>query len=429
MKNLPDDELFNKLKVRLQNFEEHPDDDVWDAISNGMTKPEPHWIRPVERSAVLLAALLMFGTWYVTGTQPEHQQMLSQEGKETTLPLTTSPAQDEVKRILPPAPTADFALPQAKPAEGSHMSVHDTKVSDTKRDARRKTAWHLETPTKSFEDTKDIAYAETINSAITHAADATDSKQLATANQPEPIATEDSLTRPVTISPTLNKTDSLAVDIPSASKRPMKRARSWRLYGVATPSLTFLHVSPSTADDASFVSLNSPGVLSKERFSLQFEMGAQFTLARRFAVFTGLTYYHQSMELSLEQLASGTRAITTQHSTDFTFEPNTTTTTISYDMQNIGLTTGLLYSVSMGKIVHQFGAALQYEYGILQPSSESERRRSNSFLNYRISYRAEYGLTGQLSRFLYSRRLVARCSMMNCWMERSASNKAGQELA
>jgi hypothetical protein len=73
MKNLPDDELFNKLKVRLENFEEQPDEDVWEAISNGIARPEPNWIGPVERSSLLLAVLLMLGAWYALSIQSEQQ--------------------------------------------------------------------------------------------------------------------------------------------------------------------------------------------------------------------------------------------------------------------------------------------------------------------------------------------------------------------
>jgi hypothetical protein len=396
MKNLPDDELFNKLKVRLENFEEQPDEDVWEAISNGIARPEPNWIRPVERSSLLLAVLLMLGAWYALSIQSEQQPILSHDRKETILPLAVPRLQDEANSTLPLAPSAAVESPDVISSENS-----DTSVSNATRRDRNVTIHNIGPLTKGFEARKsDIAYAGAINGTNAPTTTAMNNNPLATSNDPDSTAAVDSLTSVVEASPTLNIADSLAVATTALTRVPSKRAQSWRLYGVAMPSLTFLHVSPSTADDASFVSLNSPGVLSKERFSLQLEMGAQLMLARRLAVFTGLTYYQQSLDVSLEQLASGTRSTTTEPSTDFTFEPNTTTTTINYNQKNIGLTAGLMYTVSVGKILHQLGASLQYEYGIFRRSSESDEGKTNSFLNYRIFYRAEYGLNEHLSLFV-----------------------------
>jgi hypothetical protein len=56
--------------------------------------------------------------------------------------------------------------------------------------------------------------------------------------------------------------------------------------------------------------------------------------------------------------------------------------------------------VSIGKIVNQFGGSLQYEYGLASTNHESRGQNTNHYINYRLLYRAEYGINDRLSVFI-----------------------------
>ncbi|HTF21847.1 MAG TPA: hypothetical protein VK658_27395 [Chryseolinea sp.] len=377
MKNLPDDELFSKLKSRLQNFEEPPDEDVWDAIAIGVSKTEPRWIRSIERSALLLSALLMFGTWYTLGTQPEIQPSLLQKSSAAKIPYTVN------RRISSSSP-----------------GVSDSKAVDSRTGDRPTAIKGTRSRIQPAEKTNGMARHEVMSAANALTTEAMGEGHSTVSGQREPVAVVDSAFLPAIIQSTAVRSDSSSQEPRTVATHSRKVQGRLHAYGVATPSLTFLHVDPSTSDDVAFDRLNSPGILSKERISLSFEGGVQFSISRRLVAFTGLTYYQQSMEFSLEQFTTGTGSYTPNHSLDFSFEPNTATATVNYRLQNIGVMAGVLYVVSTGKIVHQLGASLQYEYGLLQPAVESDRSSTQNYLNYRIMYRAAYKLNERLSVFV-----------------------------
>ena len=59
MKNLPEDDLFKALGDRLRDYQEQPDDDTWKNISTRIAPTEPAWIKWTDRSALLLALLIL----------------------------------------------------------------------------------------------------------------------------------------------------------------------------------------------------------------------------------------------------------------------------------------------------------------------------------------------------------------------------------
>ena len=70
MRNLPDDELMDKLKSQLQQFEEQPDDDTWDGIAPRISTAEPRWIRSAESSSLVAILLLFAVQWGLQSFQP-----------------------------------------------------------------------------------------------------------------------------------------------------------------------------------------------------------------------------------------------------------------------------------------------------------------------------------------------------------------------
>lgn len=172
------------------------------------------------------------------------------------------------------------------------------------------------------------------------------------------------------------------------------------MYIAGTPSLTFQQVTPSTSDDVSFLRLNSPGVLATERLSMSFETGIQVPVAKRLVLLTGLTWYQQSHKISLDQAAEGESTFIPAGDLRFAVVPGARNTTVNYSMRNIGITAGLAYAISVRKLVHQFGASLQYEMGLKNGSPETYDNASATYLNYRIFYRVEYAVNERVGVFV-----------------------------
>ncbi|MEJ1237173.1 hypothetical protein WBG78_03530 [Chryseolinea sp. T2] len=397
MKNLPDEELFERIKVRLQNFEEAPDEDVWAGIGSAISKPTSSTQTRNRYALILVLMLLSVGRGYLFQTSDPDATITSSSSSaqaslnaDTNTPTSNNDIASDI----------DNKIKDQSPAQNENMTeLKDMNLTSTSqlREAKsagviKETAGHtmpIVLPDAS-PGTNSGLHMDSVNHSIVYL----DSSLLIDSIKIDDVSV---------------KRDSITQEEIIVSAKPRKHESRWRIYGMATPSLTFQHVNPSTSDDATFDKLNSPGVLSSERLSFSFEAGAQFLVARRLNVFAGLSYYQQSAELSLDQIISGSSNIASNGGLEYEVQPNTITTTIDYHMQNIGLIAGASYVISVGKLVHQLGGGMQYEYGLINRSTETDSRSTKNFVNFRIFYRAEYGLNERMSVFVqpvFSRSLL-----------------------
>lgn len=472
MKNLPDDELFNLLKVRLQNFEEQPDDDVWETITRAISRPEPGWIKPAERSSLIIVWLLVFGGWYansVSGwwasdTRAKSGYALQSHDEATNAPASESPDVNvgaaQSGKALQQTPEGNLQelsvsnLPGSVSPRRSQSAIQrDPNVSSTRQDGARirdiDTRSSSTSPNDHFREATDLhatggnittpahqsvrdeqivspvspeevsisaGIATSSNKAESNSTESNKVKANEAASSGRNDSQKDSLVfaeftaaptdslQSVLITPkeitTRSLADSAGSNVSTVIPVIGRRKMAWQIYAVATPSLTFQHITPSGADEATFLKLNSPGVPAKERISMAFEAGVNFTVARRLHAFAGLTYYQQWIDLSLEESTDGDASFSSEGGLDFTFRPSAKTTTVNYNLQNVGATVGLMYDISMGKIKHQLGASLQYEHSMRNPATDSGNDAARDFLNYRILYRAEYSINGHVNVFV-----------------------------
>src|SRR5918993_391928 len=89
MKSSPDEILFNKIKVRLSNFEEQPEDDTWAAISANISTTEPRWIKAVEKISLMCVFVLACAVRFVGGTSAGADQRLTVEVNQKHIPKAT----------------------------------------------------------------------------------------------------------------------------------------------------------------------------------------------------------------------------------------------------------------------------------------------------------------------------------------------------
>ena len=427
MKNLPDEELFGKLKVRLQNFEEDPDDDVWQNIE-AVVRPASPQTRNRFALIVMLMLLSLGREFLLREDRAISPSFQTVTGDDLAADSQSGKGSMEVssgKSRSFPADTLSGANTISEPPSGNTIESTGVSTASTRRTMGDTPLQAFATRKEHTSGSNDDPFGETMiqtSSAPGEGSGELGFRQPITAGElihgqavSADVATlQESMASSQTVSSEINTpsgSDTLtafAITTPDSVlylktivvAKEQLRARRLRVYGLLTPSMTFHHVNPSTSDDVMFQKLNSPGVLSSERFSISAEGGVLFPLANRLQVFTGLTYYHQSMDLSVEQLMPGVTNIPSRNSLDFNFQPNTSATTINYRMQNIGIVAGMSYVISVGQIVHHLGGALQYEYGIIGRDGENDNASSPNFLNFRIFYRAEYGLNERLSIFV-----------------------------
>jgi len=411
MKNLPDEELFDKLKVQLQNFREEPDADAWDEINAAVGKTAAPADSIYRQYALVLVALLLSAVALLEIQQPFGDMATDLRRKDNKIvgnDLLLHKGADSSKLSGKGNRKDQYDVPAAhlKNADGRPHSNVITEDSATPAFI----------PFSSRHDTSQVDVAggqsnlidgtmlqrQGVDSIHYAAEPATDNFL---ASNPGSYSTIEGLPQTSKVVATdSTKITTVAIDTSSeagnvtASK--LRRSGRWRVYGLFTPSLTFHQVSPTSSDEKTFLRMNSPGVLSGERLSFSFEGGAQVYLSKRLAAFAGLTYYQQAIDISLEQLEGGTHSTAGRGSGDFSFVPNTVTTTINYSIHNVGVVSGLSYVVSTGKILHQLGGAIQYEFGVGKSSSEVTRKPSSHFFNFRIFYRAEYGINERISIFV-----------------------------
>lgn len=432
MKNLPDDELFGKLKNRLQNFEELPDDDIWDNIASSISTSEPKWIRISERIGLSLLILIAFGAWYASvswgpvtsmqnenagrsgvpfadeGVAPLAKEALAEEVRSSELnsPARTSMQREEKRSHQQLEMTSSQKV--APLANSGNISRHQLRFNHNEYDDHANRSRHAKSDGLASENGKVVTApaVQPITTQDKRDVAGNDDALMTLRNIAQDSSSYDRDESPLTNASTTNSKVTTSADSaltpsgPSPFNPKRRRKDGWTLYALATPSLAFQHVKPSGADELTFAGLNSPGVLSKERFSFSFEAGAQFPLGKHLAAFGGLTYYHQSIDLSLMQTTDGMGSMAQNASLDYNFDPNLETTVVNYDMRNIGATAGLSYIISTGRLVHRLGGSMQYELGLTRTSSESSQDRTDHFINYRIFYRVEYGINERMTLFV-----------------------------
>lgn len=433
MKNLPDDELFDKLRVRLQNFREDPDDDVWTGINDAL-RPSAAAHSRNRHTLILILMLMSLGSGYLMPSNHSHDLSLRPSALPSSAslldgqkddddddsnnrdaasvadePVSSSPTKGEGPPLIPKAnsqpqfrqmhrssviekPLLSMETGSSRAAQLSQGIPDSSNVSQGAVDNGTE-------PTSEPLPSGELSALSYIQEQLPVSSLNQEQRSVISKHQRGQVTDSSNCIQRSDSVVVAARTSSIPLNEGTINEKSQKRQSRWRVYAMMTPSLTFHHVTPSTSDDPIFAKLNSPGVISSERLSYSFEGGIQFPIARRLHAFAGLTYYHQSTDLSLEQITSGT-SVSSGNSLDFNFQPNTTTTTINYRMHNIGVTSGLSYVISVGKIIHQLGGALQYEYGLVGRSTDENDQTSDNFVNFRIFYRAEYSLNARLSLFV-----------------------------
>ena len=396
MKNLPDDELFNSVENRLRNYSELPDDNVWERIS-GATPPasEPKWIiwpRSVSgRTAVTLSLVVLFSLFYrhnvkdglFTNDLPNNYDV-AEKSVESIVP---SGASEVALKNLPGTSKKDSAINEKQVKHFSNTRTYPAGMNSS-HPINASAEWgnsdvkisSLEVQNESDERTKDNESNENSVSVVT-----------------KPL-----------------KEDSASIVghiLPAQKKRKKSKLM---FYSMISPSLSFQHVTPDSQDGVVIDKINSPGVISLERFGFTIETGVQGQLGKRFQYLLGLSYYQQSQSLEYEGHSNGT-TIESGEDLNFVIKPETITGSFEYSMRNIGVQAGILYTLKQRGLMHKPGLVFQYQKGMLQANEDVAYDNSSSdYINFQLLYRVEYTLRSGAGLFIqpaYTHSIVANESL------------------
>jgi hypothetical protein len=336
MKNLPDDELFNAVENRLRNYSELPDDDVWERIS-GATPPaiEPKWIIWINSIALTLSLVVLFSLFYRNN---------GQDGFAINdLPDNNVGSEKRVESIVHPE-ASESALKNLPDTDKKDSRINEkpgTHISHRRTDLVEINSSH---PINTITDRRNSnvkIFALEVQNKIDGRMDKSE---------------DDS----VSVVTKQLKEDSAAVVghvLPPQKKR--KKAKLM-FYSMISPSLSFQHVTPDSQDGVVIGKINSPGVISLERFGFTIETGIQGQMGKRFQYIFGLSYYQQSQRLEYEGHSNG---ITVESGEDLSFviRPESITSSFDYSMRNVGVQAGILYTLKQRGLMHKPGLVFQYQ--------------------------------------------------------------------
>lgn len=197
------------------------------------------------------------------------------------------------------------------------------------------------------------------------------------------------------------KVDSAANSVTEAKTPAKKKKKTYpQLYIVLSPSLSFQKLTPLQTDQINVKGMQSPGILSADRFGISFEAGFQRPIAKRFEMYAGLSYYHQKQTLTYEYL-SDEMEVSSPTDGQYTVEPKILAKDFRYNMLNAGISAGAFYHIKGKKLMHKVGAGIQFQKGLLRAGSEDTYDNAgSSYLNYQVLYRVEYLLNRKVNIFV-----------------------------
>lgn len=379
MKNLPEDELFNSIENRLRDYSELPDEETWNRISDVVAPgAEPAWIIWTNRTAATLSLAILF-LLFNSHNSPEdvakRLQSNTFSGKKQPGAITQSSVPDGLQSVKLNTETKQSTqTPLINSLESSHKNSQSLP----------------ETQNENFQSiNKSEAQKEEV---IENAPIANDSEQhlIGEAPRVDSALVEKKAVRK-------DSASSEGIVLPP-NKRHKKSKFSF--YSMVSPSLSFQHVTPDSDDGVVVEKINSPGVISHERFGFAVETGIQGQLSERFQYIFGLSYYQQSQQLEYEETSEGV-IVESGDNLNYDIKPSTTTRTLDYSMRNVGIQAGLLYTLKLGGLMHKAGVALQYQMGLQQATEGAEYDNSSShYLNYQLLYRVEYQFRSGIGLFV-----------------------------
>jgi hypothetical protein len=374
MKNLPEDEIMKSLKQRLATYAEEPDDESWDKISVGLSKPSRSRLKPVAWGLLFVgySALLWFGGSYFGGDRLVPPTNIS---KEALASGNTSPASDTTKVTADHRQEKSEALMTTVDGSSSSLPlVSDSSITEVSSEQPLTSA--ASNSQKTVSNDRDI-----LNLTATQSTDVRAVIDTTVARESTALA------------PAANEVAPMKKDI-------KKNSHSFpTVYFMAGPSLAYQRITPSVNDQVMITSLNSTGVLSVDRLGWSAEGGVQWNMTDKFLGYAGLSYYQQNGTISYSYKDGADGSVERSDVFYYVVTPRESTREMSYKMRNAGISVAGLYHLQGLKLRHYIGAGLQFQTGMLS-GDDSYQNKGSLYLNYRVQYRIEFVMSRNYRLFM-----------------------------
>jgi hypothetical protein len=194
-------------------------------------------------------------------------------------------------------------------------------------------------------------------------------------------------------------TTSVSSPVKASEKKRRKKFRP-SVYFQMTPSMAYQKIIPSKTDAINIQKLNSPGVISADRFGWSAEAGFQMLVSPKLELYTSLSYYQQQQVISYTYATEETQITQNPDGLSYTVSPGSATREFAYNMRNTGISAGALYFLKGKKLMHKIGGGVFYQKGFRgRKENDSYTNAQSDYFGYQLLYRLEYVLNRRTNFF------------------------------
>jgi hypothetical protein len=380
MKDLPENEWMKKLEGQLRNYNEQPDEAVWDAIVQSVQpKRDAAVWKWLDYSGSVAAALLAI---FLITNKGEKSGPVSGVIKMTDIAAATEQTEE--------AKTQSEKSFSAKSSKSGFNIQKDELGHVTKKNDRQVS---LRNTLLSENGTLSTSLASSIEKSEN--SDAAKFETSTFALDTLPIHHQEPKKIDTVLLP--NRKEEQKVK-EKEEKAKNKRIRiPFTLYAQLKPSLSYYAVQPFGSDEVVISSFTSSSVLSSDRFGFAGEVGLQRRLTKRVDYILGLTLYKQNQTLRYQTIINNQVVNSQTDPYTYTTIPQYNHHVVQYDMTNLCLTAGLLYELKKVGLVHRIGLSGSYQQGFHKAAETSTYINATSRYGfYNVLYRIEYPIRGKL---------------------------------
>jgi hypothetical protein len=414
MKNLPEHRMWDKIKSRLRNYEEEPDDD-WNAIVAGVNAQSQSSADFATRSLRVILVLLL--VWLAVPENPGGEQpgygisgraahasaqisKLTIDNAPDNLSVKDETEENEHHGGVRASDQSALARVDEINAPAKFFKRLPARRDGLDYIALKGESADADVQNQSDKNRGEESILKTVSSeklehlSVALAKEQGSSDLPATYEMRNPVPAVDSISiTPEVVVKEVAKTE---------EKKQVKRKRKPLLiYGSITPSLAYYSITPDKKDDLQLKELKSPGIFASDRLGFSIDFGLHRQLTRNIEGYAGVSYYQQQQGITYSYFSSEVSGISSKDGLNYEVTPGTETTRTRYTMKNIGLSAGVFYTLKRATLNHQVGAGLQYHYGLSRVAGETAiRNDAMSYLNYQIMYRLRWNVTSRLDLYL-----------------------------
>jgi len=185
---------------------------------------------------------------------------------------------------------------------------------------------------------------------------------------------------------------SIKQEVEKKSKPDRSESRV-KFYLLGMPTFSYNRVKANNGDDLLVTAIEKIPAFSLDRFGFRVESGITYQMTPRLSGFAGLIYFNrkQTFEYTIRNVTdtetkyvNGDKAVIVPSA----FEEESRE--YNNDLSNLGVQFGLLYQVASNKFIHTVGTGIETHYALNKSDLPEEFEKPSLYLFYNLFYRLEY---------------------------------------